>query len=53
MHMDFHKPPLDAQEIAKAVGIRAMPTFKSFFNGVECEELVGADQAKLRAIIEA
>ena len=41
----------ELQEVAQAVGVRAMPTFKSYFGGKEVDELVGADQNKLRAMI--
>jgi len=37
--------------VAQSAGVRAMPTFKGYFNGAVVDELVGADQNKLRAII--
>ena len=41
----------ELQEVAQAAGVRAMPTFKAYFNGAAVDELVGADQNKLRAMI--
>ena len=41
----------ELQEVAQSAGVRAMPTFKAYFNGAMVDEVVGADQAKLRAII--
>ncbi|KAA8652688.1 hypothetical protein EYZ11_011433 [Aspergillus tanneri] len=48
----FVKVDVDEQtEIAEDVGIRAMPTFIVFKDGVKMDELVGADHNSLRTLI--
>jgi len=42
----------DAKDVAAAVGISAMPTFKAFFHGNQVAEVVGADEARLRRTVE-
>ena len=42
----------DAQEIAGAQGVRAMPTFKFFHKGAELETLQGANPAKLEELVK-
>lgn len=44
----FYKVDVDEQEqIAQEVGIRAMPTFVLFKNGVKCGESIGANPQEL------
>lgn len=48
----FLKVDVDnAAEISAEVGIRAMPTFYTFYDGQKLGELVGADRAKLEQLI--
>lgn len=42
----------EAEDVAQAQGIQAMPTFKLFKDGVMVGELMGADFAKLTALVE-
>mmetsp|Transcript_69995 Transcript_69995/g.196160 ORF Transcript_69995/g.196160 Transcript_69995/m.196160 type:complete len:105 (-) Transcript_69995:369-683(-) len=37
----------DADDVAAAVGIQAMPTFHFYKGGVKVDEMMGADQATL------
>ncbi|XP_078656900.1 thioredoxin 1-like isoform X2 [Branchiostoma floridae x Branchiostoma belcheri] len=39
-------------EVAMEQGVSAMPTFKCYVNGQKVDEVVGADEAKLREMIE-
>ena len=41
----------EAEEVAGKCGIQAMPTFQFFRNGKKIQEMKGADQAKLTALI--
>ncbi|XP_063776818.1 thioredoxin-like [Pseudophryne corroboree] len=41
----------EAEDIAGANGIKAMPTFHFYKNGAKIEELRGADPAKLEALV--
>jgi thioredoxin 1 len=43
----------DAEEIASACGIQAMPTFQFFKGGKKIEEMRGADPSKLVVLITA
>jgi len=48
----FHKVDIDAEPaIAEEVGISAMPTFILFKSGSKIDELVGANPARLEALI--
>ena len=49
----FTKVDVDeAEDVAQAQGIQAMPTFKFFKNGLMVAEMMGADLNKLMALIE-
>lgn len=49
----FAKVDVDeAQEIAEEYEIQAMPTFLVFANGMKVDSMAGANEAKLRALIE-
>merc|ERR1712168_1419912 len=51
--VNFHKVDVDENDVAAAAaGIKAMPTFKLYKSGKEVAELVGANEAKLRALVE-
>ncbi|GJJ74171.1 thioredoxin 1 [Entomortierella parvispora] len=39
-------------EVASTAGIRAMPTFQTYHKGAKVGELLGADLAKLKALVE-
>ncbi|WP_435279944.1 thioredoxin family protein [Streptomyces sp. 1222.5] len=42
----------DLEEVSAAAGIRAMPTFQTYFKGAKVGELLGADRQKLRRLVE-
>lgn len=42
----------DLGEVAANAGIRAMPTFQTYFHGAKKGELLGADVGKLRKLVE-
>ncbi|KAE8363722.1 thioredoxin-like protein [Aspergillus caelatus] len=49
----FVKVDVDEQEeISQEVGIRAMPTFQAFKDGLKIDELVGADPRQLTELIQ-
>ena len=49
----FIKVDVDSNsETSTAEGINAMPTFKFYHNGVQHDELVGADESKMRELLE-
>lgn len=41
----------DADDVAAAVGIQAMPTFHFYKGGVKVDEMMGADQATLAKLV--
>ncbi|GLC35402.1 hypothetical protein PLESTB_000568400 [Pleodorina starrii] len=41
----------DMASVAEACGITAMPTFQVFIGGAKVDELVGASQEKLKALV--
>jgi thioredoxin 1 len=50
--VEFAKVDVDeAEEVAASCGIRAMPTFQFYKNGVKVEEMCGASQQKLTELI--
>ncbi|KAI0277597.1 thioredoxin [Russula aff. rugulosa BPL654] len=50
--IEFRKVDVDEQpDISQEVGIRAMPTFIVFKDGKKINELVGANQAGLQALV--
>jgi len=50
--IEFAKVDVDeADDVAAKCGIRAMPTFQFFRNGEKIEEMMGADQNKLVALV--
>lgn len=49
---EFVKVDVDeAEEVAALCGIQAMPTFQFFKNGSKVDEMRGADQAGLAAMV--
>ncbi|KAB8272279.1 thioredoxin-like protein [Aspergillus minisclerotigenes] len=51
-NVGFYKVDVDAQEqVAQEVGIRAMPTFMLFRNGVKVGDLVGANRQGLAELV--
>ena len=42
----------EASEISQSSGVRAMPTFHFFKNGVKVAEVIGADVSKIESEIE-
>lgn len=50
--LEFAKVDVDeADDVAQACGIRAMPTFQFFKNGEKVDEMMGADRQKLADLI--
>jgi thioredoxin 1 len=50
---EFVKCDVDeADDVAASCGVRAMPTFHFYRNGEKVEELMGADQNKLKDLVE-
>ncbi|KIM35623.1 hypothetical protein M413DRAFT_449667 [Hebeloma cylindrosporum] len=50
--VDFYKVDVDEQDkISQEVGVRAMPTFILFKDGNKISDLVGANPAKLEALV--
>jgi thioredoxin 1 len=41
----------EANDVAQACGVSAMPTFQLFKNGVKVNEFRGADAAQLQAMV--
>ncbi|KAL3869267.1 hypothetical protein ACJMK2_041971 [Sinanodonta woodiana] len=51
--MIFLKVDVDeVEEVALKCGISAMPTFQLYKNGVKIDELIGANETKLKEMIE-
>jgi len=51
---NFYKIDVDElSELAKDLGIRAMPTFLLFKDGQKVDEIIGADANKLESAIKA
>jgi thioredoxin 1 len=42
----------DADDVAAACGIQAMPTFQFFKGGAKVDEMKGADQVRLAQLLE-
>lgn len=42
----------DCEDAAEAFGVQAMPTFKIYKDGTKVDELVGANEQKLRSLVE-
>jgi thioredoxin 1 len=52
-NVEFYKVDVDEQQqISQEVGIRAMPTFMVFKDGNKVDELVGARERGVRALVE-
>ncbi|KAF9952552.1 Cytoplasmic thioredoxin isoenzyme 2 [Mortierella alpina] len=42
----------DLNEVSANAGVRAMPTFQTYHNGAKVGEVLGADVAKLKKLVE-
>eukprot|EP00966_Prymnesium_polylepis_P135172 3124155-Prymnesium_polylepis.1 len=52
--VDFAKVDVDEnQEVSMMCGIRSMPTFQMFRHGTKVAEFSGADESRLRALLQA
>ena len=52
-NIEFYKVDVDTQEqISQEIGIRSMPTFIIFKDGVKIDELVGANPSGLQNLLQ-